>query len=113
MSFLIDIFRFVSQRIHVVSYGHADHVEIVIDYEAPEPPHRQIAAWLRLKIQSGEYPPGRRIPSEKDIMDLSGVARTTARRAVEVLRNEGLVVTTQGRGTYVADRSPASDPAAT
>ena len=46
-------------------------------------------------------------------MDLSGVARTTARRAVEVLRNEGLVVTIQGRGTYVADRSSAADPAAT
>ena len=46
-------------------------------------------------------------------MDLSGVARTTARRAVEVLRNEGLVVTTQGRGTYVADGSSAANPAAT
>jgi GntR family transcriptional regulator len=88
-------------------------VEIEIDYEAPEPPHRQIAAWLRAKIQSGEYPPGRRIPSEKDIMDLSGVARTTARRAVAVLRDEGLVVTTKGRGTHVTGRSSSIDPTAT
>jgi len=88
-------------------------LEIDIDYEAPEPPHKQIARWLRARIESGEYRPGRRIPSEKDIMDLSGVARTTARRAVEVLRNEGLVVTTQGRGTYVADGSSAANPAAT
>jgi GntR family transcriptional regulator len=99
-------YRSVAHRILTVSYGNADHVankiEIEIDYEAPEPPHKQIARWLRDRIQSGEYPPGRRIPSEKDIMDLSGVARTTARRAVEVLRNEGLVVTTQGRGTYVS-----------
>ena len=76
-------------------------VEIEIDYDAPEPPHRQIAAWLRKKIESGEYPPGRKIPSEKDIMDLSGVARTTVRRAIAVLRDEGLVVTTPGRGTHV------------
>jgi GntR family transcriptional regulator len=79
-------------------------VEIEIDYEAPEPPHRQIAAWLRGKIESGELQPGRKIPSEKDIMDLSGVARTTVRRAVKVLRDEGLVVTTPGRGTHVTKR---------
>jgi GntR family transcriptional regulator len=79
-------------------------VEIEIDYEAPEPPHRQIAAWLRRKIESGEYQPGRRIPSEKEIMDLTGVARTTVRRAVAVLREEGLVITTPGRGTHVKQR---------
>ncbi len=79
-------------------------MEIEIDYDAPEPPHRQIAAWLRGKIESGELPPGRKIPSEKDIMDVTGVARTTARRAVAVLRDEGLVVTTPGRGTHVVKR---------
>ena len=79
-------------------------MEIEIDYDAPEPPHRQIAAWLRGKIESGELQPGRKIPSEKDIMDVTGVARTTARRAVAVLRDEGLVVTTPGRGTHVAKR---------
>jgi GntR family transcriptional regulator len=87
--------------------------KLEIDYEAPEPPHKQIAKWLRDRIQAGEYPPGRRIPSDKYILYVRGVARTTARRAVEVLRNEGLVVTTQGRGTYVADRSSTADPAAT
>jgi GntR family transcriptional regulator len=33
-----------------------------------------------------------------------GIARGTARRAVEVLRDEGLVITVQGRGTYVRAR---------
>jgi GntR family transcriptional regulator len=75
-----------------------------IDYDAPEPPHRQIAAWLRARIESGELQPGRKIPSEKDIMGETGVARTTARRAVNVLREEGLVITYGGRGSYVAER---------
>jgi DNA-binding GntR family transcriptional regulator len=75
-----------------------------IDYDAPEPPHRQIAAWLRARIESGELEPGRKIPSEKDIMGETGVARTTARRAVNVLREEGLVITYGGRGSYVAER---------
>jgi GntR family transcriptional regulator len=75
-----------------------------IDYDAPEPPHRQIAAWLRARIKSGELQPGRKIPSETDIMGETGVARTTARRAVKVLRDEGLVITYGGRGSYVAER---------
>lgn len=75
-----------------------------IDYEAAEPPHRQIANWLRARIESGEFPPGRRIPSEKDITDELGVARTTARRAIRVLADEGLVVTTPGRGSHVVQR---------
>ena len=37
-------------------------------------------------------------------MQLFGVARDTARRAVQVLRDEGLVVTVPQRGTYVIER---------
>lgn len=75
-----------------------------IDYEAPEPPHRQIAAWLTERIESGEFRPGQRIPSETDITGETGVARTTARRAVAFLREQGIVTTVAGRGTYVAER---------
>jgi GntR family transcriptional regulator len=66
------------------------------------PPYRQIAAWLRSRIEAGEFQPGEDpLPSEKDLVDLFGVARDTARRAVQVLREEGLVQTIPQRGTYV------------
>jgi GntR family transcriptional regulator len=66
------------------------------------PPHRQIAAWLRARIEAGEFRPGEDpLPSEKDLVGLFGVARDTARRAFQVLRDEGLVVTIPHRGTYV------------
>ena len=77
---------------------------LVIDYDAPEPPSRQIAARIRGAIEAGELQPGRKIPSETDIVQAIGVARTTARRAVALLRAEGTVVTVPGRGTYVAER---------
>jgi GntR family transcriptional regulator len=77
---------------------------IEIDYDAPESPHRQIAAWIRARIESGELAPRRRIPSEQDIIGETGVARTTARRAVRLLRDEGLVFTVQGRGSFVAEQ---------
>ena len=66
------------------------------------PPYRQIAAWLRTRIDAGEFRPGEDpLPSEKDLVNLFGVARDTARRAVEALRDEGLVETIPQRGTYV------------
>jgi GntR family transcriptional regulator len=66
------------------------------------PPYRQIAAWLRSRIDAGEFRPGEDpLPSEKDLVDLFGVARDTARRAVQVLREEGLVETIPQRGSYV------------
>lgn len=69
------------------------------------PPYRQIAAWLRSRIEAGEFRPGEDpLPSEKDLVNLFGVARDTARRAVEVLRDEGLVETIPQRGTYVLPR---------
>ena len=78
--------------------------DIPIDYLVPEAPHRQLAAWIRERIESGEFPPGRPIPSETALVQASGVARGTARRAVAVLRDEGLVETIGGRGTYVTRR---------
>jgi GntR family transcriptional regulator len=83
--------------------GYLGRVDVPeINPKAAEPPYRQIAAWLRARIEAGEFVPGEDpLPSEKDLTDLFGVARDTARRAVQSLRDEGLVVTIPQRGTYV------------
>jgi DNA-binding GntR family transcriptional regulator len=75
-----------------------------IDPLAPKPPYRQIAEIIRHRILSGQYPPNSRIPTESELVETYEVARTTARRAVEALRKEGLVYTVPQRGTYVAER---------
>ena len=76
-----------------------------IDPLAPVPPYRQIAAILKRRILSGQYPHNSRIPTESELVETYEVARTTARRAVGALRDEGLVYTVPQRGTYVAERS--------
>jgi len=81
-------------------------VDLDIDYEAPQPPHQQIAAWLRQRIQAGEWAPSRRIASENDLVQATGTARTTVQRAIRVLREEGWVYTVAGRGTYVSEHPP-------
>jgi DNA-binding GntR family transcriptional regulator len=73
-----------------------------INRRAKDPPHVQVADWLRALIEAGEFRPGiDPLPSESDLVDLLGIARDTARRAVGVLRDEGLVETVRARGTYV------------
>jgi GntR family transcriptional regulator len=46
----------------------------------------------------------RGVPSEKELMDLFGVARTTVRRAIAYLRDQAAIRTVPGRGSYVAKR---------
>jgi DNA-binding GntR family transcriptional regulator len=72
-----------------------------IDPTGPVPPYRQIAEIIRGRIKTGEYPKGSRIPTESEIVDTWEVARTTARRTIALLREEGLVHTVPQRGTYV------------
>lgn len=78
---------------------------MTIDREGPIPPYRQIAAILRQRIDSGDIPPGRRIPSLVELEQEFDVARDTLRKAVQVLKDEGRVETVPGMGIYV--KTPA------
>ena len=67
-------------------------------------PARDLAAELRERINSGRLTPGARLPPARELATSFDVALATAVRAVGVLREEGLVTTTRGRGSYVAVR---------
>jgi GntR family transcriptional regulator len=81
---------------------------VSVDREGPVPVYQQVAAVLRARIEAGEIPPGRPLPSEPHLMQEFGVARETARKAVRVLRDEGLVQIVQGRGAFVISASTPS-----
>jgi GntR family transcriptional regulator len=66
--------------------------------------YKRLAALLRARIHSGELAVGQRLPSEKDLQDEYGMARETIRKAVGLLRTEGLVEVRQGHGTFVRQR---------
>jgi len=76
-----------------------------IDPTALLPPYRQIAGILRRRIESGQYPPDTRIPTESELVEAFEVARMTARRAIAALRDEGLIYTVPQRGSYVTRKS--------
>jgi GntR family transcriptional regulator len=72
----------------------------MIDPTGPVPPYRQIAEILRGQITSGELKKGARI-TESELTETYEVARNTARRALAVLREDGLIMTVPQRGSYV------------
>jgi DNA-binding GntR family transcriptional regulator len=59
----------------------------------------QVVTDLKRRIASGEL--SGKLPSERSLAEEYECAYTTVRRAMEVLRDEGTVITRQGRGTFV------------
>jgi GntR family transcriptional regulator len=64
--------------------------------------YHQIADALRARLAAGAHQAGRVLPSEADLSAEFGASRVTIRRALEVLREEGLVDARQGFGWFVA-----------
>lgn len=78
----------------MVSYG-----VVMINTDSAEPPYRQLAAILRARIEAGEIVT--RLPGERALAEEYGVALGTVRKTLGVLRDEGLIETTRGWGSYV------------
>lgn len=79
-----------------------------IDPRSRLPLYYQLQLWLRDRIEAGELAPGQPVPSEADLMAEVGLSRVTVRRAIAELEHEGLVVSRQGIGTFVADPARAN-----
>jgi DNA-binding transcriptional regulator YhcF (GntR family) len=74
-------------------------VEITIDVTSPVYPYVQIADQLREAIARGEIT--YTVPSLWDIARDAGVSYNTVRRAFKILKDEGVIETIPGRGTFV------------
>ncbi|MER6093600.1 winged helix-turn-helix domain-containing protein [Streptomyces bluensis] len=77
----------------------------MIEFDPTRPKWAQIADVLRARITSSEYPPHTLI-SEVQLEREFGVARTTIRKATAALRDAGLITTTPGMGSFVAEYRP-------
>jgi GntR family transcriptional regulator len=77
----------------------------VIDHDGPTPLYVQVADAIEARIHGGELQPNRPVPSENQLVQEYGIARGTARKAIDLLRERGLVTTVVGRGTYVLPKA--------
>ena len=70
--------------------------------ELAVPLYEQVADELRTRITVGALPAGAPLPSESAVIADFKVSRITARKALDVLLGEGLIVRRQGKGSFVA-----------
>jgi GntR family transcriptional regulator len=74
---------------------------VTIERGDVEPVYRQLAAILRERIDSGEIPPRRAIPSKRILMQEYEVALGTVNKALDLLRQDGYLITVRGLGLFV------------
>lgn len=74
------------------------------------PLYQQVREAIARHITDGTLAAGAQLPSERSLCDRFGISRVTARRALAALVEEGLVVSSPGRGWYVADGSLYEPP---
>lgn len=72
----------------------------------PRPPRDQLTAALRSKIDEGYLAPGDLLPAQSQLATDYGMSPTTVKNAIKILRDEGLVTSRPGAGSYVREQGP-------
>jgi len=72
-----------------------------VDRDPRFPLHERVAAEIRRAIADGEASEGERLPPAVDLAEVLGVNKNTVIRALHILRDEGLLDFTRGRGVRV------------
>lgn len=74
-----------------------------LDKQSPVPLYHQLRELLLEKIESGEWNPGARLPTEDELCEMYQISKTTVRQGLSTLAMEGILIRKQGRGTFVAE----------
>lgn len=77
-----------------------------LDRRGDRPLYLQLADVLRDQIVGGLIAPGSRLASEHSLMETYDASRDTVRKAIGVLKAEGLLDAERGRGVFVRSRAP-------
>jgi DNA-binding transcriptional regulator YhcF (GntR family) len=79
------------------------HSDLSISHADPRPMYLQIMEQIRHRIAVGDWPPGKELPSIRTLAVATRVSVITVKRAYLELELEGVIVTRQGKGSFVAD----------
>lgn len=79
------------------------HTKLTISQADPRPMYLQIIEQIRRRIAIGDWPPGQEIPSIRALAAETRVSVITVKRAYLELEREGVIVTRQGKGSFVAE----------
>lgn len=71
--------------------------------------YHEIATEIKENILAGVYKPEQLLPSQEELTEKYDTSRITVQKAIDVLKNEGLVKSRRGYGTYVVSHIPLFD----
>ena len=80
-------------------------MDIGIDAASHTPIYQQVVEQVRALVVSGRLPAGERLPSVRGLAELLLVNPNTVARAYRELERDGVVVSRQGDGVFVADQA--------
>jgi DNA-binding GntR family transcriptional regulator len=72
-----------------------------IDRRSNEPSYTQLVNIIKEQAANGDLRAGDRLPSESQLCKYHRVSPMTVRRAINILVEQGVVITEQGRGTFI------------
>jgi GntR family transcriptional regulator len=81
----------------------------LVNENDPRPPYVQVADHLREAIKAGELQTGQKLPAHKHLAEDYGVAPMTINNAIRILRDQGFLVSSHGRGVFVSNTLPATE----
>ena len=73
------------------------------DFTSDRPIYLQLIEQIELMILSGDYSPGSRLPSVRDIAKEAAVNPNTMQRALTKLEEDGLIITHRTSGRYITE----------
>jgi GntR family transcriptional regulator len=79
------------------------HSGMLISHADRRPMYVQLVEQIRQRIAVGDWPPGHELPSIRALAAEARVSVITVKRAYFDLEREGLIVTRQGKGSFVAE----------
>ncbi|MGL4574624.1 MAG: GntR family transcriptional regulator, partial [Burkholderiaceae bacterium] len=74
------------------------------DTQAASPLYLQLAQVIGQAIADGHYQAHEALPSERVLAETLSVSRVTARKAIERLVEQGMIISKRGSGNYIAPR---------
>ncbi|NLP10708.1 GntR family transcriptional regulator [bacterium] len=79
---------------------------MIVDRNSPIPQYYQLQNWLIEQIDLGVFKPGERIPTEEELVRITGLCRATVRQAISNLVNLAYLKPKRRFGTFVLERNP-------
>jgi len=74
---------------------------MMINKKSPVPKYFQLQTWLQDRIEQGYYATNEKIPTENELVKLSGLSRATVRQALRNLENDGYIIRKKRLGSFV------------